>query len=349
MENKLQSLTKRIKVKTLIEKIVPTLESNKTKGENGVVGIVGGSIEYTGAPYYSGISALKSGCDLSHVFCHKEAALPIKSYSPELIVHPGFDEDGSNQNLLSKTARWFKSMDCLVFGPGLGREASTFQNFTFLLEESLKVDKSINIIDADGLWHLMNSDVEKIIKSDSRIILTPNLTEFNRLVSKFINEEENTSNTKISYSNTYNIPEEELILEQDEVIFIENFSLMLNFKREARLTNYLNNKVLVKKGKVDLITDGKSAYLVKNIGSLKRCGGIGDILNGVIATFCSMKKKQGSKIQGDIDNQDLLDICALACFVTKEAARKAFTHKGYSLTAPDVIEELSIIAKDYSL
>ena len=28
------------------------------------------------------------GADLSHVFCTKDAAPVIKSYSPELIVHP---------------------------------------------------------------------------------------------------------------------------------------------------------------------------------------------------------------------------------------------------------------------
>lgn len=86
------------------------------KGEAGRIGIVGGSLEYTGAAYYAGISALKVGCgkphslscriwnwyahlikkisilsDLVHIICPQHAALPIKSYSPELIVHPLLD------------------------------------------------------------------------------------------------------------------------------------------------------------------------------------------------------------------------------------------------------------------
>lgn len=32
------------------------------------------------------------GADLSHVFCTKDAAPVIKSYSPELIVHPVLEE-----------------------------------------------------------------------------------------------------------------------------------------------------------------------------------------------------------------------------------------------------------------
>jgi ATP-dependent NAD(P)H-hydrate dehydratase len=32
------------------------------RGEAGRIGIIGGSFEYTGAPYYAGIAALKVGC-----------------------------------------------------------------------------------------------------------------------------------------------------------------------------------------------------------------------------------------------------------------------------------------------
>jgi Carbohydrate kinase len=39
-----------------------------------------------GAPYYAGAAALKMGADLAFVFCATEACVPIKSYSPELMV-----------------------------------------------------------------------------------------------------------------------------------------------------------------------------------------------------------------------------------------------------------------------
>ena len=38
---------------------------------------------------------LPQGADLSHVFCTKDAAPVIKSYSPELIVHPLLEESYS--------------------------------------------------------------------------------------------------------------------------------------------------------------------------------------------------------------------------------------------------------------
>ncbi|XP_038673887.1 ATP-dependent (S)-NAD(P)H-hydrate dehydratase [Scyliorhinus canicula] len=72
----------------LVRNIVPPLTEKKHKGQDGKIGIVGGCTEYTGAPYFAAIASLKVGADLSHVFCTKDAAPVIKSYSPNIIVHP---------------------------------------------------------------------------------------------------------------------------------------------------------------------------------------------------------------------------------------------------------------------
>jgi len=80
----------------LIEEIrafVPALSPNMHKGAHGKLGVVGGSLEYTGAPYFAAISAMRTGVDLAHVICTRDAAIPIKSYSPDLIVHPLLPQD----------------------------------------------------------------------------------------------------------------------------------------------------------------------------------------------------------------------------------------------------------------
>jgi ATP-dependent NAD(P)H-hydrate dehydratase len=51
-----------------VSKVIPSMKSMKKKGDGGRVGIVGGSFEYTGAPYYTGISALKT---VTRYFKHK--------------------------------------------------------------------------------------------------------------------------------------------------------------------------------------------------------------------------------------------------------------------------------------
>lgn len=59
--------------------VVPLLSINSYKGENGKIGIIGGSFEYTGAPYLSAMAAMRIGCDITHIFTTKDASIPIKS------------------------------------------------------------------------------------------------------------------------------------------------------------------------------------------------------------------------------------------------------------------------------
>ena len=44
-----------------LRSLVPTLAPNAYKGQAGKVGVIGGCADYTGAPYYAAISALKLG------------------------------------------------------------------------------------------------------------------------------------------------------------------------------------------------------------------------------------------------------------------------------------------------
>jgi ATP-dependent NAD(P)H-hydrate dehydratase len=102
------------------------------KGQGGRVGIIGGSFEYTGAPYYTAISALYAGAELSHIFCFPDAAIPIKAYSPENIVHPTLGTGPQN------TTKWLPSLDCLVVGPGLGRTPEFTSELCAILKSALQ-------------------------------------------------------------------------------------------------------------------------------------------------------------------------------------------------------------------
>lgn len=87
------------KLLALFKPVIPKLCNDKYKGQNGRIGIVGGSLEYTGAPYFAAMTAMRVGADLSHVFCHAKAATVIKSYSPDLIVHPLLDLDDAVEQI----------------------------------------------------------------------------------------------------------------------------------------------------------------------------------------------------------------------------------------------------------
>ncbi|XP_064871007.1 ATP-dependent (S)-NAD(P)H-hydrate dehydratase-like isoform X2 [Oncorhynchus nerka] len=127
----------------LVKNIVPQLTSKKHKGQDGRIAIIGGCQEYTGAPYFAAISALKVGADVSHVFCAKAAATVIKSYSPELIVHPVLD----SPNAVEEIEKWLPRLHCLVVGPGLGRDEMLLKTAKEVIEKSKARDIPI-VIDA---------------------------------------------------------------------------------------------------------------------------------------------------------------------------------------------------------
>ncbi|XP_004925215.3 ATP-dependent (S)-NAD(P)H-hydrate dehydratase [Bombyx mandarina] len=165
-------------MKNLIKICIPPLDKSSHKGQAGRIGVIGGSLEYTGAPYFAGISSLKVGADLAHIFCSSVASAVIKSYSPELIVHPLLDKQDAVEEILP----WFDRLHSIVIGPGLGRDWQTFDIIAKLIEV-IKQKKIPIIIDADGLF-LITEKPNLIKDFDSPVILTPNKIEFERLSNK---------------------------------------------------------------------------------------------------------------------------------------------------------------------
>ncbi|XP_067299520.1 ATP-dependent (S)-NAD(P)H-hydrate dehydratase isoform X2 [Pseudorasbora parva] len=229
----------------LVRKTIPPLTSKKHKGQDGRIGIIGGCQEYTGAPFFAAISALKVGADLSHVFCTKDAAPVIKSYSPELIVHPVLD----SPNAVEEIEKWLPRLHSLVVGPGLGREDMLLKNAKEIIERS-KLRGIPIIIDADGLWLVAKEP--SVIQGYQRGILTPNFMEFTRLYEAMHHEPLDSTDHKRS---------------------------------AQQLSIALGNLTMVLKGEEDIITDGKNMLTCNQEGSGRRCGGQGDLLSGSLGVF----------------------------------------------------------------
>ncbi|KAM4700448.1 ATP-dependent (S)-NAD(P)H-hydrate dehydratase isoform 1-T2 [Discoglossus pictus] len=229
----------------LVRNVIPPLTSKKHKGLDGKIGIIGGCQEYTGAPYFAAISALKVGADLSHVFCTKDAATVIKSYSPELIVHPVLD----HPNAVTEIEKWLPRLNTIVVGPGLGRDDATLENAKGVIERAKAKGIPI-VIDADGLWLIAQQP--SIIQGYPRAILTPNIMEFSRLYEAMLTEPVDTSDQHGSV---------------------------------LRLSQVMGNITIVQKGERDLISDGDKVLVCSHEGSSRRCGGQGDLLAGALGVL----------------------------------------------------------------
>ena len=291
------------------------------KGVNGKVGTIGGCFEYTGAPFYAAISALKTGADLSHVFCTASAAIPIKSYTPELIVHPVLKASDENPELentqnwnpeqINNLTKWFPALKTLIIGPGLGRDPYLYEYMMpAVIAEAIAQEKLL-VVDADGLnLYCKQKDV---YKGYTRTILTPNEIEFRRLWEAHMEGE-----APQNLSSKLDQEIKQLDPQDPSVAGV------------AQLSRALGNVVL-KKGTVDIISDGHKTLCVSSEGCPKRSGGLGDILTGAVASIAYL---------AECRNIEIVDAIAQACLLVRLASLKAFREKGWSLTAPDVLNLL---------
>jgi len=291
--------------------ITPPLDPTRYKGQAGKIAVIGGCREYTGAPYFSAISALKIGADLSHVFCTKDAAPVIKGYSPELIVHPVLEESYSvrdedkksiSEKVLAEVVKWMERFDCLVVGPGLGRDPFLLDCVSNIMKHARCSNVPI-VIDGDALFLVTNS--LDLVSGYPLAILTPNINEYKRLVQKVLNCEVN---------------------DQDAP------------GQLLSLAKWIGGVTILRKGKSDLVSDGKTVRSVSMYGSPRRCGGQGDILSGSVAVFISWARQYISSNKEESAMNPTVLGCIAGSALVRKAASHAFENKRRSTLTGDIIE-----------
>ena len=177
--------------RAVLRALAPPLDAANHKGQAGRIGVVGGCLEYTGAPWFAGVAALRVGADLSHVFCTTDAATAIKSYSPELIVHPclpgGLGPRGEREGRAAAEAicATFPRLNALVVGCGLGRDADVLNVAEAVVQGAIERGLPL-VLDGDGLLLVTRRPqlLAGRLPSDGsppRVILTPNVNEYRRL------------------------------------------------------------------------------------------------------------------------------------------------------------------------
>ncbi|WXG46033.1 MAG: NAD(P)H-hydrate dehydratase [Candidatus Atabeyarchaeum deiterrae] len=220
------------------------------KNDYGRILIVGGSDQYSGAPCFSALAALRTGAGLAIVAAPSSVSNVIRSFSPELIVRDlhGRALTLESVSVVDELLDWATSA---VIGPGLGLAENTEKAFTEVLKR-IAVKKKPTVIDADGLKLLSKN--KSAIKG-MNVILTPHLGEFKTLTGSGISSTD----------------------ELDEVL---DTALGETRKLGATVLLKVSNGLAV-------ITDGQKhkVNFTGNTGMAK--GGVGDVLSGIAATFLS--------------------------------------------------------------
>ncbi|KAG0047679.1 hypothetical protein BGZ83_007304 [Gryganskiella cystojenkinii] len=300
--------------------LVPPLSEDLHKGQGGRIGIVGGSSDYTGAPYFSAMAALRLGADLCHIICDEDAATAIKSYSPDIIVHPYIKIRATSEASDEKKAHkmWAQTFDdignllkrvhVLVIGPGLSRDKGMLQSARHAIEKARELDMPI-VIDADGLFLVQNEP--DLIQGYKKAVLTPNLVEFERLC-------------KVKDIDAGNEDENEASVE--------------------KLSREFGGVIVVQKGSVDLISNGQKTVAASLEGGLKRSGGQGDILTGIIAASLAWGVAYQKNIwthSHEVPKEDVaLTACFGACLINRHCSLLTYQKYGRAMQASDVLPQI---------
>ena len=235
-----------------IKYIFQKRDENSNKGNFGYVGIMGGTIEYSGAVKLANLSAaaLTSGCGVVRVIIPREIT---NSIMPYLLEQTLFTIESKNGHMIFDEKEIDKSLEKLkviAIGMGWGESKDNEKILKYILET-----KEIPIIiDADGLNTLAKMDMEILNKTKCKIILTPHLKEFERI-------------SGYDFEDIKNNPQE----------------LAIKFAKKY-------NVILLLKGHTTIVTNGIESYLVKKGCPGMATAGSGDVLSGILVGILGYNK-----------------------------------------------------------
>lgn len=304
-----------------VQSFVPDMEYTSHKGQAGRIGVVGGSVEYTGAPYYAALSAMHVGADLSWVFTADEAATPIKCYSPDLIVIPSFKSSSSDEavrdDLRATVEPWLDRLHGLVVGPGLGRREGVLAGAAEIIKLAARDRRMPVVVDADGLF--LVSQRPELVSGCPNVVLTPNKVEFDRIRERVLKPDDKD-------------PPPDAIREAKELVDV---------------CRALGGVTIIRKGRRDLVSDGTVVLACVEPGCPRRCGGIGDVLAGsagVLAIWASRLADADLAARGANDTEIAARPVVFAAYaatvLARRSARAAYAQKRRAMLASDVLSSV---------
>lgn len=180
--------------------------------------------------------------------------------------------DGEQQELVEAVTSLLPKLHSLLLGPGMGRDPRVLKAAAAIVRAARLRGLPV-VLDADSLSMVIESP--DTVRGYRLAVLTPNANEF-RLLCERMNEQE--SSARGGKGSTGGAAA--------AVGSGEKRDSALESKTEAveRLARNLGGVTVVLKGKVDIISDGARTVACGVPGGLKRCGGIGDVLSGAMAT-----------------------------------------------------------------
>ena len=195
---------------------------------NGKVLIVGGSIEYYGAPLLATLAAYKTGADLVYTFvpdCNFDVS---RSFYPDFIVRK-FHGNYLAEDAVTDIVEFSKTCDCLLIGPGLSDRAATLRA-TQLILERVNIP---TILDASAIQVL--TKITRVPLSQP-IVITPHINEFELLTSKDLENMEKVKLNAILHTLAKDLHINIVLKGAEDFITSDNGETVINTTGNAGMT-----------------------------------------------------------------------------------------------------------------
>ena len=258
---------------------LPFREKDAHKGQAGKVLVVGGSKNYTGAPYFVAVAALRAGCDLSYVAAPKAAANRIATMAPDVIVYPLVSEDYVTIKDVKEILG--EDFDALAIGNGMGAEENSLEATRDIVKKAKNA-----VVDGDGL-KAVSSIVGKLKEN---VVLTPHAGEFKLLFGSepSKNLEDRIKNVKKACKTT------------KAVVLLKGPVDIICQKGNVKL-NETGNPFMAKGGTGDILAGLCAGFMAQGVGPFKAAS-MAAFVNGLAGNL-AYSEKSISMISSDALDQ----------------------------------------------
>lgn len=304
--------------------VIPKKENAAHKGAGGRVLVIGGCREYQGAPYLAALAALRAGADIVQVATFTPPASEFMMRYPDLIVENlPYDPDigGYLSPIHEERLKQLIGLaDSVVIGCGLGtRSHETVRRLASCAKKA--------VIDADALRlplpHPLplpqSTPCDPTLSRE--VIFTPHLGEFRRI-----------SGTEISAADTLR---ERAAAARDFIAAVNksaNAAANADTETGTAADGGTLNAVILRKGAVDVISDGESVRFNRTGTPAMTKGGTGDLLAGLCgALLCRMPA---------------FDAASAAAYILGKCGEAVAEKYGDGLLASDLLPEIARVMKE---
>ena len=300
--------------------VIPRKENAAHKGAGGRVLVIGGCQEYQGAPYLAALAALRAGADIVQVATFTPPASEFSMQYPDLIVENlPYDPDigGYLSPIHEERLKQLIGLaDSVVIGCGLGtRSHETVRRLAACAKKA--------VIDADALRLPLPLPLPTPCDPtlSREVIFTPHLGEFRRI-----------SGTEINAADTLR---ERATAARDFIAAVNKAAnAAANADTETGTAADVGtlNAVILRKGAVDVISDGESVRFNRTGTPAMTKGGTGDLLAGLCgALLCRMPA---------------FDAASAAAYVLGKCGEAVAEKYGDGLLASDLLPEIARVMKE---